>query len=69
VAHGRGTVVRPSVMRLKGESAVLPHWSTSIIAAGLKDNCGLIAETDLSKPEIMSPTITREYWKLRKADK
>jgi len=58
------SVVRPSVMRLKEEKAVLPHWSTAILVAALRDNCGLVAETDLSKPEILSPTRTREYWKL-----
>ncbi len=60
------SAVRSAVMRLKEKKAVLPHWSTAIITAALRDNCGLIADTDLAQPEIMSPTRTREYWKLRK---
>ena len=59
-----GAVLRPSVMKLRAANAVLPHWSSVILIAALRKMCGIEVEMDV-QPEILSPTRSRERWKLR----
>lgn len=62
-----GAVLRPAVLKLREAKAVLPHWSTVVMAAALKKVCGIEVEVDAARPEILSPTRSREMWKLRRS--
>ncbi|MBI2846783.1 MAG: hypothetical protein HYX82_02770 [Chloroflexi bacterium] len=57
--------IRPSVLRLKAEKGVLPHWSTVITVAALKKICGVKAETDATAPQLFKD-FGRERWVLSK---
>lgn len=63
------SLCRPAVMRLREVNAVLPHWSTGIMVAALREQCGIEADVDVAKPEILSPTRTRERWKIKRLPK
>jgi len=62
------SLIRPSVLKLRQENCILPHWSTVVMFAALKKLCGVKAETDASQPEITSATTTRERWVLSKIE-
>jgi len=62
---------RPAILKLRekfGENAVLPHFSTSIMFAALKDSCNLrvkIVQLQVAPTEI---GVTREKWVLSRID-
>lgn len=58
-------VVKPATLRLREFDAVLPHWSTTIMVAALREVCGLEAEMEDLKPELPTPTRSLERWRLR----
>jgi hypothetical protein len=58
------------IQKEKGKDAIMPHWSTHLMFAALKDMCNMKAELvhmDLAKEDTFSLG-TVEKWKLTKID-
>lgn len=65
VWEAESPIVRPVIMRLRAEDAVLPHFSAAVAMAALKKMCNIDAQMESVKSEILSPTRTRQRWLLR----
>ncbi len=61
-------VPRPATERLREANSVQPHFSAAIMMAALKQMCGIEAKMESVKSEFLSPTRSRQRWRLRKMD-
>ena len=52
----------PAAEKLLAEKAVLPHFSTALMMAGLKKRCGIRASMQDVKPEMRADHVARERW-------
>ncbi len=63
-----GTTTREATHRLIDENGILPHWSTSLMAAALRKRCGVEArmEDHEQKPALVGDRQAQERWLLTK---
>ena len=52
----------PAAEKLLAERAVLPHFSTALMMAGLKKRCGIRASMEDVRPEMLAGHVARERW-------
>lgn len=60
-------VPRWATERLRETNSVQPHFSATLMMAALRQMCGIEARMESVKSEFLSPTKSRQRWRLRPA--